>query len=202
MKLTIRPQGHWCSIEGPTRRPARSLSASRSTDDMDDHYMTTNGHWNNERVRKAEDGEIHMKPRDRISKSGSTNVAGWLRIAGAGAGVGVIALLVASLLPLSSCGGHCEYCETRVDCTKQSVSACSPAAECSVKNGCLCSAAGTASGICTNAVCGVSYTEPSCETSEGCVWTIGCFPGVDCPAVSLSECTSHPSCYIWKTGCP
>jgi hypothetical protein len=29
MKLSIRPQGHWCSIEGATRRPARSLSASR-----------------------------------------------------------------------------------------------------------------------------------------------------------------------------
>ena len=32
MKLTIRPQGHWCNIKGPTRRPARSLSANRSTD--------------------------------------------------------------------------------------------------------------------------------------------------------------------------
>jgi hypothetical protein len=29
MKLSIRPQGHWCTIEGATRRPARSLSAGR-----------------------------------------------------------------------------------------------------------------------------------------------------------------------------
>jgi hypothetical protein len=32
MKLSIRPQGHWCSIERTTQRPARSLSAGRSTD--------------------------------------------------------------------------------------------------------------------------------------------------------------------------
>jgi len=32
MKLPIRPQGHWCSVEGPTRRPARSLSATRWPD--------------------------------------------------------------------------------------------------------------------------------------------------------------------------
>jgi hypothetical protein len=132
-------------------------------------------------------------------------MAGWLWIAGAGAGVGAIVLLVAILLPLSSCGGKCKYCNTNpraIDCTKQSVSACPSSAECAVKNGCLCSEAESASGICSNAVCGVSHTQTSCETTKGCVWTNGCFLDVDCPTVSLTECTSHPSCHILEMGCP
>jgi hypothetical protein len=132
-------------------------------------------------------------------------MARWLWLAGAGAGVGALALLVVSLLPLSSCGGKCKYCVPNpqaVDCTTQSGSSCPSSAECAVKNGCLCSAAGSASGVCSNAACGVSDTQTSCETAKNCVWTAGCFLNVDCTALSLAECTSHPSCHILEIGCP
>ena len=32
LKLTIPPRGHWCNINGPARRRARSLTAKRSAD--------------------------------------------------------------------------------------------------------------------------------------------------------------------------
>jgi hypothetical protein len=146
-----------------------------------------------------------MESQERITERGSAGMARWLWIAGVGAGVGAIALLVASLLPLSSCGGRCTYCVPNpqaVDCTKQSGSSCPSSAECTVKNGCVCSAAGSASGVCSNASCGVSDTQTSCEAAKDCVWTVGCFRDVDCMAVPLTECTSHPSCHTWETGCP
>jgi hypothetical protein len=34
LKLSILPQGHWCNIDGPARRQARSLTARRSADEV------------------------------------------------------------------------------------------------------------------------------------------------------------------------
>jgi len=146
-----------------------------------------------------------MESRDRITDRASAGMARWLWIVGVGAGVGSIALLVASLLPLSSCGGKCTYCEPidqEVYCTKQSVSSCPSSAECAVKNGCLCSAAGSASGVCSNAPCLGPDNQAWCEEFKGCVWTVGCFHDVECMSVPVAECTSHPSCHILETGCP
>ena len=146
-----------------------------------------------------------MESRDRIAERGSAAKARWLWIASACSGMGAIALWVASLFPLSSCGGKCKYCLPKpsvVDCTTQSDSSCPSSAECAVKDGCLCSAVGRASGVCTNNSCGASNTQARCEEDNGCFWTVGCFRDVDCLGVTLAECDSHPSCQIREVGCP
>jgi hypothetical protein len=134
-------------------------------------------------------------------------IASWRWIAGVGAGLAVTALVLASALPLSACGGKCKYCEAdprvAVECLAYSASSCPTSAECEVRNGCLCASPTEPSRICsaTNTSCDI-YDSQHCQASKGCVWGSGCFDAVECPTVPLTECTTHPTCMIVEQGCP